>query len=42
MGTKVSVATTWLQGCSGCHMSVLDMHQGLVELLDLIDIRYSP
>jgi F420-non-reducing hydrogenase small subunit len=42
MAGKVSVATTWLQGCSGCHMSLLDMNQDLMALIDLIDITYSP
>lgn len=42
MAGKVSVATTWLQGCSGCHMSLLDMNHDLKDLLDLIDIQYSP
>jgi NAD-reducing hydrogenase small subunit len=39
---KVSVATTWLDGCSGCHMSLLDMDERLIELVDHIDIVYSP
>ena len=39
---KVSVATVWLDGCSGCHMSFLDMDERLIELADLIDIVYSP
>jgi len=39
---KVTVATTWLDGCSGCHMSFLDMDERLVELADKIDIVYSP
>lgn len=39
---KVSVATVWLDGCSGCHMSFLDMDERLVELAALIDIVYSP
>jgi len=42
MTGKVSVATTWLQGCSGCHMSLLDLNEDLMELIDLIDINYSP
>ena len=29
---KVSVATVWLDGCSGCHMSFLDMDERLIEL----------
>lgn len=42
MAAKVSVATTWLQGCSGCHMSLLDLNQQLFEIMDRFDIRYSP
>lgn len=39
---KVSVATVWLDGCSGCHMSLLDMDERLLELAAFIDIVYSP
>lgn len=39
---KVSVATVWLDGCSGCHMSFLDMDERLVELAASIEIVYSP
>lgn len=42
MTDKVSLATTWLQGCSGCHMSLLDLHQHLLEIVHRVDIRYSP
>jgi NAD-reducing hydrogenase small subunit len=39
---KVSVATVWLDGCSGCHMSLLDMDERLVELVASIEIVYGP
>lgn len=39
---KVSVATVWLDGCSGCHMSLLDMDERLVELAASIEIVYGP
>jgi len=39
---KVTVATAWLDGCSGCHMSFLDMDERLIDLAGLIDIVYSP
>lgn len=39
---KVKVATVWLDGCSGCHMSFLDMDERLIALADLIDVVYSP
>ncbi|MGB5833345.1 MAG: NADP oxidoreductase [Thiohalocapsa sp.] len=39
---KITVATTWLDGCSGCHMSFLDMDERLVDLAAQIDIVYSP
>jgi NAD-reducing hydrogenase small subunit len=40
--SKVKVATVWLDGCSGCHMSFLDIDERLLELADLIDLVYSP
>lgn len=39
---RVTVATVWLDGCSGCHMSLLDIDQRLVELAQLVDVVYSP
>ncbi|MGD0390910.1 MAG: NADP oxidoreductase, partial [Tepidisphaeraceae bacterium] len=36
--TKVRLATVWLDGCSGCHMSFLDMDQRLLDLAPLIDL----
>lgn len=39
---KARIATVWLDGCSGCHMSLLDMDQRLLELADKIDLVYSP
>lgn len=39
---KVTVATTWLDGCSGCHMSILDLDERLLQLAELADIVYSP
>jgi NAD-reducing hydrogenase small subunit len=39
---KVRVATVWLDGCSGCHMSFLDLDERLVELADKIELVYSP
>jgi len=41
-GRKITVATVWLDGCSGCHMSFLDMDERLVDLAAKIDIVYSP
>ena len=39
---KPRVATAWLGGCSGCHMSFLDMDERLIELADKMDLVYSP
>ena len=41
-GKKVTVATVWLDGCSGCHMSLLDMDERLIDLAEHIDVVYSP
>jgi NAD-reducing hydrogenase small subunit len=39
---KVRIATTWLDGCSGCHMSFLDLDERLADLLAVADIVYGP
>ena len=39
---KTRVATVWLSGCSGCHMSFLDQDERLVELAEKIQLVYSP
>jgi NAD-reducing hydrogenase small subunit len=39
---KVRVATVWLDGCSGCHMSFLDLDQRLLEIASMIELVYSP
>ncbi len=36
------VATAWLGGCSGCHMSLLDLDERLLELAAVMDLVYSP
>jgi NAD-reducing hydrogenase small subunit len=40
--SRLRVATTWLDGCSGCHMSFLDMDEKLLELSEKIELVYSP
>ncbi len=39
---KVRFATIWLAGCSGCHMSFLDLDEWLLELARHVDVVYSP
>src|ERR1700692_3426288 len=38
---RLRVATVWLGGCSGCHMSFLDLDEFLIELAGKIDLVYS-
>ncbi len=40
--TRIRVATTWLDGCSGCHMSFLDIDENIIQLFDRIELVYSP
>ena len=42
MSAKVKVATVWLDGCSGCHMSFLDLDERLLVLAEMIDLVCSP
>ncbi|MCS6851960.1 MAG: hypothetical protein NZ700_12420 [Gemmataceae bacterium] len=39
---RLKLATLWLGGCSGCHMSFLDMDDWLIELAGQVDLVYSP
>jgi NAD-reducing hydrogenase small subunit len=39
---RITVATVWLDGCSGCHMSLLDIDDRLIALADKVDVVYSP
>lgn len=36
------LATVWLGGCSGCHMSFLDLDEFLIELAARVELVYSP
>lgn len=42
MSDKAKLATVWLDGCSGCHMSFLDIDERLLDLAPLVDLVYSP
>jgi len=39
---KVKVAMDWLDICSGCEMSLLDIDERIVELIKLIELTSSP
>jgi NAD-reducing hydrogenase small subunit len=39
---KIKIATDWLAGCAGCHMSLLDIDARLVGLLELVEFTSSP
>jgi len=39
---KVKIATDWLAACAGCHMSLLDVDERIVALLDQIEFTSSP
>lgn len=42
MTRKPTLATTWLDGCSGCHMSFVDLDERLLDIADRVDLVYSP
>jgi NAD-reducing hydrogenase small subunit len=39
---KLKIGTCWLDGCSGCHMSLLDLDEGIVAVLKKADIVFGP
>ncbi|MDY7101797.1 MAG: oxidoreductase [Actinomycetota bacterium] len=40
--TRPRIATVWLGGCSGCHMSFLDLDEWLFDLVAVADVVHSP
>jgi NAD-reducing hydrogenase small subunit len=40
--TKIRFATVWLAGCSGCHMSFLDLDEFLFDVAEKVEVVYSP
>lgn len=39
---KPKVATVWLECCSGCHMSFLDLDEDLLGILSKIELTVTP
>ena len=42
MTDKIRVATTSLAGCFGCHMSLLDIDERMLELSEIVEFNRSP
>lgn len=39
---KPKIATVWLEGCAGCHMSFLDLDEKLLDVLKAVELTVSP
>ncbi len=39
---KPKISSDWLCGCAGCHMSLLDIDERIIEIAQLADIRATP
>jgi NAD-reducing hydrogenase small subunit len=39
---RLRVATVWLGGCAGCHMSFIDLDEWLIDLAAAVEVVYSP
>ncbi|MCC7554303.1 MAG: F420-nonreducing hydrogenase [Methanobacteriaceae archaeon] len=42
MADKAKIGTMWLGGCSGCHLSIADFHESLLDVLELAEFEFSP
>ena len=40
--SKLRLATAWLDGCSGCHMSFLDLDERLIAVAEKADLVWGP
>jgi NAD-reducing hydrogenase small subunit len=39
---RIRLATVWLDGCSGCHMSLLDTDERLIDLAQHVTVVWGP
>jgi NAD-reducing hydrogenase small subunit len=39
---RARLATVWLDGCSGCHMSLLDMDEVILNIAKRAEVVYGP
>ena len=39
---KPKIASDWMAGCSGCHMSLLDMDERIAKIAELAELRATP
>jgi NAD-reducing hydrogenase small subunit len=39
---KARIATVWLDGCAGCHMSLLDIDEAIIAIAKRVDVVYGP
>jgi NAD-reducing hydrogenase small subunit len=39
---RARLATVWLDGCSGCHMSLLDMDEVILNIAKRVEVVYGP
>ena len=42
MADKVKIGTMWFGGCSGCHLSIADFHESLIDVMEFADFEFSP
>lgn len=40
--SKPKIASDWLAGCAGCHMSLLDIDERILQVIELADLRATP
>ena len=39
---KPKIASDWICGCAGCHMSLLDIDERILKIVELADLRATP
>jgi NAD-reducing hydrogenase small subunit len=39
---KIRLATVWLDGCAGCHMSLLDIDEAILNVAARAEVVYGP
>lgn len=39
---KPKISSDWMAGCAGCHMSLLDIDERIIQIAELADLRATP